>query len=430
LALALRAADAGHEVRMFRFSKKPTRYAEGFPQIALIDDWKASMPWAREGLILNMANNRYLWELDRYRQDFGYTNIFAPTVASARLEIDRKAGMDLIEAIGLDLPEYHTFNSLEEAEAFARKSSDTFVFKPAGDCDDKSLTYVSHDPADMVGWLRRQIKAGKKLGGKAMLQKKIDRLAEIGVSGWMGPEGFLPERYQVCHEHKPLYPGDIGQATGEQGTVTSYTDDDKLAREMLLPLEPTLRTLGHRGDFAVGAMVDTKGKAWFLEFTARFGYPCHWIQTASHKGDPIQWMADLLKGKDSLKVSYDVAIGVVLSQPMYPFDAAPPGMVEGIPIRGVDEVGDQFYPVEVMRGKGPVWQDGKIVEQPTWETAGEYVAVVCGLGKTVQRAQAKVYGAIDKIKFPNVGYRNDIGDRLEHELPKLHQFGYALNINW
>lgn len=428
LDFAMRAAAAGHEVKLFRYSKKPTKYATGFGKLfTLVDDYKPHMAWAKDGLIFVTANNRYIWDMDRYRE-FGFRNIFGPTVASARLEILRSAGMEAMQAIGIDVPPYEVFDSLDAAETFARKSDRAWVFKPMGDEDDKSLTYVSHDPADLVGWLRRQIGLGKKLKGKAMLQEKVDRLAEIGVSGWMGPDGFLPDRYQIAFEHKPLMPGDIGPATGEQGTVCQYTDKDKLASEMLLPLEPILRTLGHRGDFAVGAMVDTKGKAHFLEFTARCGYPAWWIQAASHRGDPAQWMKDLLNGADSLKVSNDVAIGVVMAQPHYPFDTSTPDMVEGVPIDGVEEVMPDVHLVEAMMGKGPVMDGGKVVDRPTYQTAGEYVLVATGLGKTVTKARKKVYGTVDAIHYPNRMYRTDIGEKVIKALPALHRLGYATDM--
>lgn len=428
LDFAMRAAAADHAVRLFRYSKKPTRYAEGFGKFfELVDDWRPSMAWAKDGLILVTANNRYITELDRYRE-FGFKNIFGPTVASSRLEIMRSAGMEAMQAIGIDVPPYQTFDSLDAAEAFARKSDRAWVFKPMGDEEDKSLTYVSKDPADLVGWLQRQMKLGKKLAGKAMLQEKVDRLAEIGVSGWMGPEGFLPDRWQVAFEHKPLMDGDIGPATGEQGTICMYTEKDKLAERMLAPLEPVLRTLGHRGDFAVGAMVDTKGKAHFLEFTARCGYPAWWIQTASHRGDPVKWMKDLLDGRDSLKVSYDVAIGVVMAQPDYPYDNAKPEMVEGIPIRGAEAMLPDLHLVEAMLGKGPIMESGKVVDRPTYETAGTYVCVATGLGKTVEKARAKVYGVVDRVHFPNRMFRTDIGEKVIAALPALKKHGYALDM--
>lgn len=428
LDFALRASACGHEVKLFRFSKKPTKYATGLGKFfTLVDDWRPHMVWARDGLVLLTANNRYVGELDRFR-DLGWKNIFAPTAASARLEIVRSAGMEAMQSIGLEIPHYETFDGLGAAEAFARKSDRAYVFKPMGDEDDKSLTYVSKDPADLVGWLQRQMALGKKLTGKAMLQEKVDRLAEIGVSGWMGPEGFLPDKYQICFEHKPLMDGDIGPATGEQGTVTQYCEDDKLARDMLLPLEPILRTLGHRGDFAVGAMVDTKGNAHFLEFTARCGYPCWWIQAASHRGDPVVWMKDLLDGKDSLKVSYDVAIGVVMAQPDYPYDNYSPEEVNGVPIRGAEAVMPDLHLVEAMLGKGPVMENGKVVERPTYQTAGTYVAVATGLGKTVERARKKVYATVDAVHFPNRMYRTDIGEKVIDKIDALHKHGFALDM--
>jgi len=90
-------------------------------------------------------------------------------------------------------------------------------------------------------------------------------------------------------------------------------------------MEPILRALGHRGDFAFGGAIDTSGKPWFFEWTARLGYPAWWLQMASHRGDPAKWMKDLLDGKDSLRVSYDVAVGVVCGQPFYPYNKSPAG---------------------------------------------------------------------------------------------------------
>jgi phosphoribosylamine---glycine ligase len=426
----MRAAAAGHEVKLFRYSKKPTRYATGFsPLFTLVDDWKQHMGWVgRDGLVFLTANNRYVYDLDRYRE-MGFKNIFAPTVASAKLEIERSAGMQAMQAIGHEVPPYQTFSSLPDALEFARKSDRAWVHKPMGDEEDKSLTYVSEDPADMVGWLGRQIKKGKKVKGKVMLQEKVDALCELGVSGWMGPEGFLPEKFQACVEHKKLHDGEIGPATGEQGTLCQYYEQDKLAKEMLIPLEPMLRALGHRGDFSVGAMIGTDGKPHFLEFTARCGYPAWWIQAASHRGDPVQWMKDLLDGKDSLKVSFDPAIGVVMSQPHYPYETATPEQVEGVPIQGVEAVLSDVHLVEVMRGHGPGMKGGKVVDQPIYETAGEYVCVATSVGKSIEKARKKVYAVIDKVKYPDKIFRTDIGSKVIPKLAALKRFGYVTDLN-
>lgn len=428
LDLALRASAAGHAVRMFAYSAKPTKYGTGFKQFKMVDDYRSHMAWAKEGLIYLTGNSRYLTDLDRYRTDFGFTNIFGPTVASARLEIDRSAGMDAIRSIGLDVPPFETFKSLEDAAEFAKKSDRVYVFKPAGDEPDKSLTYVSKDQADMVGWIRRQIDLGKKLKDQCLLQEKIDKLVEIGVSGWMGPEGFIRDKLQICFEHKSLGNDETGPATGEMANVSQYVDTDKLADEMLLPLEPILRTLGHRGDTAIGAMIDTKGKAHFLEFTMRTGHPACWIQAASHRGDPVSWMVDLMAGKDSLKVSNDVAIGVILAQPNHPYANAVPAHVEGVPIRGIEDVLPDIHLVEAMMGKGPVMEDGKVIERPTFQTAGEYVAVATSLGKTIEKARKKVYAVAKAVHWPDKIMRTDAGLKVIKALPALKRHGYALDL--
>ncbi len=423
LDFCVRSADAGHAVRWFRKTKSP-RDGEGFKQVEVVDDWRPHMGWAKDGLIFATGNQKYLHELDRFRKDFGY-KVFGPTVASARLEIEREAGMKAMQAAGVDIPAYETFDSLDEAEKFARKSDRAWVFKPLGSEEDTSLTYVPSDPADLVGWIQRKRASGLVLKGKCILQEKIDLLCELGVSGWMGSEGFLEDKWQVCIEHKKLMAGEHGPATGEMGTIAQYVENDRLADEMLAPMEPIVRALGHTGDFAVGAIIDKKGKPWFCEFTARAGCPIIFMQTASHRGDPAKWMRDSLDGKDTLRVSYDVSIGVVVAHPPFPYNEFPLSMVEGHPISGVEEHLEDVHCVSVMLGKGPRMDGGRVVEGTAYLTSGVYVLVATALGKTIERARRKVYATLDEVKFADRIFRIDIGEKVEEALPALHGFGYA-----
>lgn len=429
LDFALRCAASGHNVRLYRFNKKPSqpnRSGEGFGDITFIADWKPSMAWARDGLIMTTANNRFMPDLDRYR-DLGY-KVFAPTVRSAALEINRKDGLEAMKKAGIEVPAYETFASLKDAERYARTAGRAFVFKTMGDEEDKSLSYVSSDPADLVGWLRRKQAQGMTLKGECMLQEKIDMVAEVGVSGWFGPEGFLKDKWQVCFEHKKLMSGDYGPNTGEQGTVCQYVKVDKMADEMLMPMEAELLKRGHRGDFAIGCGIDSKGRAWPFEFTCRLGWPAFFIQVASHEGDPVQWMRDLLDGKDTLEVSYDCAIGLVLAQPPYPYEEGDPVCVQGNPIGGMDKVWDDIHPVDVMIGEGPKMRGREVITAPVYQTSGTYVMVATGLGKTVAKAREKVYETVSEIKFSNMMVRDDVGECVIAKLPDLHKFGYALDI--
>lgn len=426
LDFCLRCVEAGHDVRLFHDRK--SKIGDGFKGVKKVDDWRSSMAWAKDGLILTTGNSKYLKELDRYL-DHGF-KIFSPTVKSAALEIDRALGIAEMRRVGIEVAEFKTFAGLDEAEAFARKADEPYVFKTLGDEADKSLSYVSSDPADLVGWIQRKKALGLKLKGPCILQKKIEIIAEVGVSGWFGPDGFLPNKWQICFEHKKLMDGENGPNTGEMGTVCQYVKSDPMAEDMLEPMAPLLKKLGHRGDFAIGCGIDAKGKAWPFEFTVRCGWPAFFIQTASHKGDPAQWMRDLLDGEDTLDVSRDVAIGVVCAQPRWPYADSKPETVEGAPISGIEEVRDQIHPAQMMMGTGPVMEDGKVVDKPVHQTAGELVFVATGLGGTVSKAREAAYDAVKATGFPDRMVREDIGLKLEKPLPKLHGFGFAKSMEF
>ena len=161
LDFVLRCVNDGHDVRWFRDLN--SNHGVGFEGFKIVDDWRASMTWAKDGLIITTGNAKWLPELDRYREH-GF-KIFSPTVRSAALEIDRKAGLDAMQKAGIEVPHYEVFPTLEAAEKHARKADVGYVFKTMGDEDDKSLSYVSSDPADMVGWIARQRARGLKLKG-------------------------------------------------------------------------------------------------------------------------------------------------------------------------------------------------------------------------------------------------------------------------
>jgi len=413
LDLALRAIADGHEVKLWQDWKRPI--GRGVPGLTRVQDWRAHMISAKDGLVVMTGNAKFCREMDRYR-DFGW-NIFGPTEASAKLEIDRKAGMDAMEAAGIEIPPYECFPTLDAAKARAGKADEAFVFKCLGSEDDKSCTHVADSPEDMVAWIERKQKGGWRPTGQVMLQSKIDMLAEYGASGWCGPGGFLADRWQVCWEHKRLMNGEVGPQTGEMGSVTCYVEDDPCA-EMLMQLEPVLRTLGHRGDFAIGVGIDRKGNAWPFEFTARCGWPAFFNQVASHKGDVCQWMLDLCKGEDSLKVDRRPCVSVVMAQPPFPQWNGKPESVEGNPIAYDEDEWDNLHPAMCMRAGDE------------WHTCGELVCVATGLGKTISKAREQVYATVKATRFTDAMYRTDIGEKVEDSLAAIQAHGFAQGIIW
>lgn len=424
LSFALRAAAAGHVVRWFvkpRDSNNPD-VGKGFKGIERVDNWVPSATWA--DLIISTSNDDYIEKLDFFRKK-GYP-VFAPSPASAKLEISRKDGMKLLESVGIECAPYETFKSIKDAERHVLKTEERYVFKTLGDNEDKSLTYVSKSPADLVAWMRRT----PPPKGEVMLQKFIKGI-EMGVSRFMGSKGWVGQ-YNESFEHKKLMSSNYGPNTGEMGTVAYFTPKSKLGDETLGKLEGALLERGHRGDTALGFMIDEDGKPWPTEWTCRLGWPIANMMLGATKGDPVAWMRDALDGKDSTTFNEDIGVCLVLAHADFPHGNATKRQTAGVPIYGVTKgnarhIHPQAVQIMSLPDNGP---DGGIKERDMWATAGDYVAVVTGFGNTVAQAAKRAYKTVDQLHIANPIVRDDVGEDLKEQLPKLHAMGYATHCRY
>ena len=423
LDFALRSADAGHAVKLFIRPSNGERDKTGDGLVEKVPEWEKWAQWA--DLIIPTMNTFYLDRFDALRK-YGYP-IFGPSKESARLEIERSFGMEAFRKHGIEVPPYKMFRTLDDAERYCWKADKRLVFKTLGSEEDKSLSYVGKDPADMINMIRSWKKRGMKLKGSCMLQDFISGI-EFGVSAWMGKDGFLKPRGENI-EHKKLMSGEYGPATGEMGTVMWYANRSKISKQVLDPLEGYLKSLGHLGDMDVNCIVDEKGKAWPLEFTARLGWPAFWIMTSQH-AEPCQWMLDALNGRDTLKVSEEIFTGLLMCQPRFPNKGGRKDEFTGIPIQGItQENWSDIHLIGAMAGKGVKMEKDKPLEADSFLTTSEYVLCASASGDTVKKSRKAAYKVIEQVSVPNALVRDDVGEEFEKNLPELQKHGYALALN-
>ena len=129
LDFVLRCVAAGHKVRYFLRREYNQNIGKGFKGIQIVNEWLTSATWA--DLVFVTGNDKYIDKLEVFRKRG--VHVFAPSVASAKLEIDRGAGMKFFADHGIDVPEYKTFPTLDAAMAYQMKSPDRHVFKTLGD---------------------------------------------------------------------------------------------------------------------------------------------------------------------------------------------------------------------------------------------------------------------------------------------------------
>lgn len=423
LSYALRAYDAGHQVRWF-IRPKPSNSKQigaGFKGIEKVENWVPHVSWA--DLIFSTSNDDYIERLSFFKAK-GFP-VFAPSPASAKLEISRADGMKALEAAGIECAPYKTFKTMQEAEKHVIKSDERFVFKTLGDNEDKALTYVSKSPADLVAWMRRT----PPPKGEVMLQTFIDGI-EMGVSRFMGKDGWVGQ-WNESFEHKKLMSSNYGPNTGEMGTVAYFTETSKLGSDTLGKLEKKLLEIGHSGDTALGFIIDEKGKPWPTEWTCRLGWPIANMMLGATEGDPVSWMKDALNGKDTTTFAEDIGVCLVMAHADFPHGQSTKTETHGVPIYGVTKGNrHHIHPQAVQMMRLPTDGPNGVHEKEMWATAGDYVAVITGFGKSVSQAAKRAYGTVKTLQVSNPLVRDDIGETLKSQLPKLHAQGYALHCQY
>ncbi len=421
LDFAMRAEAQGHEVKWFLGPDKLAgggRYTVGDGLVNKVRDFREHMKWA--DLILNSDNSKYTHELEGYRAR-GFP-LFAPNLECTAWEIDRMRGQEVLESCGIKCLESIEFSRYDEAIAYQLANLDKrFVCKPCADVD-KALSYVSKGPADMLFMLEHW-KRTLKLKSKFIFQEFFPG-TEMAVGGFMGRDGFLSYVLENF-EFKKFMNDDKGVNTGEQGTVMRYLPwhESKLAMQVLAPLEPMLIRCGYMGYIDVAVMIGDDGRIAPLEFTSRHGWPLFQIQQALHP-DVANWMHDSLHGKDTFEPYKEIAVGVVVTMPEFPYSHLVRADVTGFPVWGIN-ADNRFniHPAEMMLGEG-FNKKGK--KESMLVSAGDYLLIATGTSNTVSSAKKKAYNVIDELEIPNSPmYRTDIGNRLEKQLPKLQKNGFA-----
>ena len=216
LDFCLRSVSEGAQVRWFIRNKPEGQITVGDGLVQKVQHWEQHMNWA--DLVFLPDNSVYMADLEKWRQR-GYP-IYGANASTAQWELDRQAGMDVLAAHGVKLMEGETFTSYDKAIAYVKQTMGRYVSKPFGDAD-RSLSYVSKGPADMIWMLEKWKRTGKRVPG--FIMQRFQPGIEMAVGAWVGPDGFASP-WCENFEHKKLMPDDCGPNTGEMGCYSADTE--------------------------------------------------------------------------------------------------------------------------------------------------------------------------------------------------------------
>ncbi|MGZ8269657.1 MAG: phosphoribosylamine--glycine ligase [Methylophilus sp.] len=420
-AMYIRLIQAGHEVKVY---VENTDYHDVYAGIlTFTTDWQSELEWIRQadtnGIILFESATKGSIQ-DALRKD-GY-QVIGGSAFGDMLEGNRKYGQQILQEMGMTIANTYQFSDYNTAIHFINETKKRYVYKSNGGEFERTRNYVgmTEDGADVVALLKHY--KGQMTAESGVIDFILmDYISgiEIGVGAYFNGEQFLQPAC-LDWEHKHFFPGNLGELTGEMGTVVTYRGAEIIFQRTLQHLESRLKESGYCGYINLNMIANTEG-LWPLEFTSRFGYPGYAICSALHQNS---WETIFIQMLNKTSLHFPThagfATGVVLNVPPFPYSYGYEILSKGLPI--------SFQPTFTQRDQQNLHWNEVAKHDDCLVTSGVTgnVATAIGYGETIEAASQQAYDLAAKIILPNIRYRQDIGAILiTRDLQKLVDWGYV-----
>lgn len=406
-AVYSRLKAEGHEVRVAIGEVEAQGTLAGL--VDRTSDWRAELGWIRDGgkdaIVIFEAVSEGLGALQDELRRQGYC-VIGGSAFGDRLENDRAFAQAVLARLGLKTAHSREFTDLQSADSFVAANPGRYVLKFSGSDHASNDNYVGqwNDGRDIRAMLAARLAIRGDTPSRFILMEHVEGV-EMGVGAYFDGTDFITPAC-LDWEHKRFFPGDLGELTGEMGTVATFDRSERFFALTLAPIAPLLRRHGHVGYVNLNTIVNEHG-IWPLEFTCRFGYPGFAVL------DPLQrtsW-ADLFRMMTTpwggrLSAVEGFSVGVLLTTPPFPYSRREVADPVGLPVLFSGELSKEDYQ-HIHYG-----EVGLSGEQLVTTGLFGWTMVVTGTGPTIEVAKKEAYDRAARISIPNLRYRLDIGDKL------------------
>jgi phosphoribosylamine---glycine ligase len=247
-ALYMRLLADGHEVKVF--VGEPLAQGTMAGLVEHTPNWESELDWIKasgdEGIILfeNVAKARGPLQ-DQLRKD-GF-HVVGGSAYGDRLENDRAFAQRILSDIGLQTAKVAEFSDLASASSFIDKHPSRYVLKFNGPNFSSNDNYVGRlsNGADVRAVLRTKLSKQQDDEFSFILMEHVDGV-EMGVGAYFNGETFIGSAC-LDWEHKRFFPGDLGELTGEMGTIATFDRSRRFFERTLKRMTPMLAAGGYCG---------------------------------------------------------------------------------------------------------------------------------------------------------------------------------------
>ncbi len=329
---------------------------------------------------------------------------FGPRQKAALIEGSKVFSKNLMKKYGIPTAGYEVFDDPKEALRYIQeRNTYPAVIKADGLALGKGVILAENEEQakDAIHSIMEDKVFGAS-GNRVVIEEFLTG-SEVSVLSFTDGKTLCP--MVSSKDHKRALDGDKGLNTGGMGTVSPnpfYSDEmaKRCMEEIFLPTVKAMNEEGRpfKGCLYFGLMLTEKGPK-VIEYNARFGDPETQVVLPRLKTDLldiVDAVIDERLSELSIQWSDEACACVVMASGGYPGSYP-----KGIEITGLDENGQ----VEnaVVYHAGTAYRDGRFY------TNGGRVLGVTALGKTLDEALDKAYGAVESIRFDGAHYRRDIG---------------------
>ncbi|MCD6322952.1 MAG: phosphoribosylamine--glycine ligase [Clostridiales bacterium] len=328
---------------------------------------------------------------------------FGPNKAAAIIESSKAFSKELMKNYGIPTASYEIFTDIDKAIEYLESIKMPVAVKADGLALGKGaiMVHTLHEAKSAVRAMMKDKKFGTS--GDTVIIEEYLVGREVTVLAFSDGKTVVP--MVSSQDHKRAYDNDEGLNTGGMGAVAPsriYTEDlaDICMETIFKPTIAAMATEGRpfRGVIYFELMLTADGPK-VIEYNARFGDPEAQVVLPLLKNDLMDVIDAILDGcLSDINIEWkdEAAACIVMASGGYPVTYS-----KGYEISGIDKANDMDDTF--------VYHAGTKKDGNKYLTNGGRVLGVTAIGENLDKALAKAYSAVDKIRFTDAHYRKDIG---------------------